>query len=147
MYPKSQSKRLVVNYWKVNVIIWHDINHQQCYGNLRQQMPFRVECKLTIVELPAKRLSPQRAGYLHAWVWQSPCQTTSKAAEVTAQTHWYRRQTKRKRSRYQGDIGCWALITGAETRESLGCTAPGPRSTDGTLHHRQEAWYSHRAET
>lgn len=92
MYPKGQNKRLVVNYQEVNVIIWHDINHQQCYRNLRHQMPFRVQYGLTIIELPEKRLFPQRAGYLHTWVWQSPCQTTSEAAEVTAQTCRYRRQ-------------------------------------------------------
>lgn len=147
MYPKGQSKRLVVNYQEVNVKIWHDINHQQCYRNLRHQMPFRVQCRLTIIELPEKRLSPQRAGYLHAWVWQSPCQTTSEAAEVTAQTCRYRRQTRRKKSRCQGDIGCWALVTGAEKLESLGCLAPDPRSTDRMLHCQQEAWYSHKLET
>lgn len=147
IYPKGQSKRLVVNYQEVNVIIWHDINHQQCYRNLRHQMPFRVQCRLTIIELPEKRLSPQRAGYLHAWVLQSPCQTTLEAAEVTAQTLRYRRQTRRKKSRCHGDTGCWALATRAETQGSLGCPAPDPRSTDRTPHCQQEAWDSHRLET
>ena len=38
---------------------------------------------------------------------------------------------KEERSRCQGDIGCWALITGAETWESLGCTAQALEAQTG----------------